>query len=223
MKTNIGEKRIISGPVSHCLSRVLPIILILFYLLPVVASTAYSRSYCLPGTSSQHLSISSGLHSQPSLCFGFGYQTSTLFSRAVDQIFFPGFSVQGSYLTNDLLLEFRGRFTFGEVDSYQIEAAGYRPVSDRFSNILAGGGIGYGGMNQKEIIIVEVNGILVPGTFYSNGKGSHAFLGAGCWLYKGTAYDIKADLDYYISLFNVKELHTPTGLRLGINVMLHTP
>ncbi len=157
------------------------------------------------------------------LGFGGGFTTATLFSRSVDQIFFPGVTVGGGYRQDEILIEFRGKFTFGEVDAYQVEVAGFRSLSPTFSRWFAGGGLGFGGMNQKELLIFEINGIPIPGVFYHNGKGLHAFMGGGVWLYQGDYFGLKADIDYYISLFNVNKIHTPTGLRFGVSVLLNAP
>lgn len=155
--------------------------------------------------------------------FGGGFTTATLFNRSVDQIFFPGFSVGAGFLREETLLEFRGRFFFGEVDAYQVEALGYKTLSPTFPRWFAGGGLGFGGMNQKELLILDLNGMPVPGVFYHNGKGMHAFIGGGVWLYKGRYYGLKADLEYFISLFNVNKIHTPTGVRFSVSAFLHAP
>ncbi|HRZ41175.1 MAG TPA: hypothetical protein P5228_00560 [Bacteroidales bacterium] len=155
--------------------------------------------------------------------FGGGFSTATLFNRAVDQVFFPGFTAGAGFLRGETILEFRGRFFFGEVDAYQIEILGYKTISPTFPRWFAGGGVGYGGMNQKELLILDLNGMPVPGVFYHNGKGMHAFIGGGVWLYKGSYYGLKGDLEYFISLFNVNKIHTPTGVRLSISVFLHAP
>ena len=155
--------------------------------------------------------------------FGGGFTTATLFNRSVDQIFFPGFSVGAGFMREETLLEFRGRFFFGEVDAYQVEALGYKTLSPTFPRWFAGGGLGFGGMNQKELLILDINGIPVPGVFYHNGKGLHAFIGGGVWMYQGRHYGLKADLEYFISLFNVNEIHTPTGVRFSVSAFLHAP
>lgn len=157
------------------------------------------------------------------LAFGMGFSTTTLFSSEVEQIFFPGFKVAATWSNPDLVVEFRGRFFFGEVDGYHIEASGFRNLTPENPRLYAGGGIGYGGMNQKELIIFDLNGQPVPGIFFHNGKGLHAFLGFGMWLYRGIGYQVKADLDYYVSLYNIDKIHTPTGLRLSLSVLLHAP
>ena len=155
--------------------------------------------------------------------FGMGFSSSTIFSSELDQFIFPGFNVFSSWSNAEMLIELRGRFFFGEIDTYQVEAAGYRPVSYGEPNFYFGGGLGYGGMNLKEFIVFDMNGKLVPGLFYHNGNGMHAFLGIGKRLKQTDYYRIKLDLDYFVSLYNVRKVRMPTGIRLSCSISLYAP
>lgn len=155
--------------------------------------------------------------------FGVGISTSTIFTSALDQVFYPGFNVSSSWSNPELLIEFRGRFFFGEMDAYQVEASGYRYLSNGEPNVYLGGGIGYGGMNLKELMVFDINGQPILGLFYYNGNGMHAFLGVGAWLKKAQMSNVKVDLDYFVSLYNVSKVRTPTGMRLSVTLILQAP
>lgn len=156
--------------------------------------------------------------------FGIGFLSSTLFSTQIDQLFFPGFNVTSTWINPELLLELRGRFTFGNIDTYQFEAAGFRNVYSSKADFFVGGGLGYGGMNLKEtLVFFDMSGVPFAGTFYHNGNGIHAFLGASAWFHKKSIFSIKTDIDYFLGLYNVKDIHTPVGVRLTITFMLHAP
>jgi hypothetical protein len=155
--------------------------------------------------------------------FGIGPSMSTLFSPNIDQVFFPGFNVSSLWSSEEYLVELRGRFFFGEVDAYCVEAAGYRPMSTYHPELYMGGGIGYGGMNLKEMLVFDINGQLLPGIFFHNGNGLHAFLGIGAWVSKQEYYRVRADLDYFLALYHVDKMRIPTGVRLSLSVSLHSP
>jgi hypothetical protein len=153
--------------------------------------------------------------------FGIGPAACYIVKSGADQPLFPGFNVMSVWHSHEWMVEFRGRFFFGEIDTYQLEAAGYRPVTDRPRGWFAGGGIGYGGMNSKELLVFNINNIPVPGLFYHNGNGFHAFLGTSRTLYVRSTYTCKVDFDYFIALYNVDELRLPSGVRVAFTLILH--
>jgi hypothetical protein len=155
--------------------------------------------------------------------FGIGPSMSTLFSSNVDQVFFPGFNVSSLWIGPEYLVELRGRFFFGEVDAYSIEAAGYRPMSTNHPALYMGGGIGYGGMNLKEMLVFDINGQPLPGIFFHNGRGLHTFLGIGAWISKQAFYQVRAELDYFLALYHVDKISIPSGIRLNLTIALHAP
>jgi hypothetical protein len=153
--------------------------------------------------------------------FGIGPAACYIANSGADQPMFPGFNVMSVWHSHEWMVEFRGRFFFGEIDTYQLEAAGYRPLSDRPRSWFAGGGVGYGGMNSKELLVFNINNVPVPGLFYHNGNGFHAFFGVSRTLAASPAYTCKADVDYFIALYNVDDLRLPTGLRFALTFILH--
>ncbi|MFO7722089.1 MAG: hypothetical protein R6V49_02600 [Bacteroidales bacterium] len=155
--------------------------------------------------------------------FGIGPTMSTLYSPNVDQVFFPGFNVSSVWSGPEYIVELRGRFFFGEVDAYSIEAAGYRPMSTNHPALHMGGGIGYGGMNLKEVLVFDINGQPLPGVFFHNGRGLHTFLGIGAWVSRQEFYQVRADLDYFLALYHVDKMRIPSGVRFSISVYLHAP
>lgn len=157
------------------------------------------------------------------LRFGMGVSTSTIFTSLVDQKLFPGFTVSSSWSNYELILELRGRFFFGDIDAYQVEAAGYRSVTNGKSGLFVGGGAGYGGMNLKELLVFDINGQPVPGIFFHNGKGIHSFVGINFWIKQAAFYSVKVDFDYFVSLYNLDRIHAPTGLRFSLTLQLHAP
>jgi len=153
--------------------------------------------------------------------FGIGPSSGILYPQNVDQIIFPGFNVMSVWHSNEWMIEMRGRFFFGEVDMYHFEASGYRPLADQDPKVFAGGGIGYGGMNRKEMIIHTINGQPVPGVFYHNGNGMHAFMGIAFNYPQNRYGSLRFDIDYFIALYNIGDIRMPSGLRLGMAMVLH--
>jgi hypothetical protein len=153
--------------------------------------------------------------------FGIGPAAGILFPQNVDQILFPGFNVMSVWHSNEWMIELRGRFFFGEVDVYHFEASGYRPLADQEPRVFAGGGIGYGGMNRKEMIIHTINGQPVPGVFYHNGNGMHAFMGVAFNYPQNRYGSLRFDIDYFIAFYNIGDIRMPSGLRLGMTMVLH--
>jgi len=166
-------------------------------------------------------SLDDGADTKPRPGFGLGPASCYIVDSGADQPLFPGFNVMSVWHSHEWMVEFRGRFFFGEIDTYQLEAAGYRPISDRPKGWFAGGGIGFGGMNSKELLIFNINNIPVPGLFYHNGNGFHAFLGVSRAIFARPVYTCKVDLDYFIALYNVDDLRLPTGLRFALTLILH--
>lgn len=78
-------------------------------------------------------------------------------------------------------------------------------------------------MNLKENLVFDINGVPVAGVFYQNGNGLHAFLGIGTWVKQTGLYHFRADLDYYLSLYNVGSIQSPTGFRFTCSMFLHSP
>jgi hypothetical protein len=155
--------------------------------------------------------------------FGLGAASCLIFSGAIDQKLLPGFNVASSWQNNEWLIELRGKFFFGEMDVYQFETAGYRPLTIRQPYLFLGGGLGYGGMNRKELMVYNINGLPVQGLFYHNGNGLHAFLGLS-WAVKQSAhFSLNADLDYFLSFYNIDNVRMPSGIRCALSVILHAP
>ncbi len=155
--------------------------------------------------------------------FGIGPATGFIVSSEVDQIVFPGFNVMSVWHSNDWMVELRGRFFFGDIDVYHFEVAGYRPLADENPRLFAGGGLGYGGMNRKETVVHNINNQPVPGLFYHNGNGLHAFLGFAFTYPSFRFVTLRTDVDYFIALYHIDEMRMPSGLRIGLTMILHTP
>ena len=155
--------------------------------------------------------------------FGLGLASCILFSSEVDQLVYPGFNVMSTWHSNEWMLEFRGRFFFGELDIYQFEAAGYRPLS--FDNPLfyIGGGLGYGGMNLKKLQIYTINNKPFQGILFYNGNGAHSFLGVSYRLPYKYMFSFRFDLDYMLTLYNIDAIRMPSGIRLVLTVILNAP
>jgi len=167
-----------------------------------------------------YVAIDSAQH-RPGL--GLGPATGLIVSPAIDQWIFPGFQVISAWHSHDWLLELKGRFFFGEVDAYHIEGAGYMPLGDVNPRFFAGGGIGYGGMNRKETKVFTINNQPVSGVFYHNGNGLHTFLGI-TYLYPATKWGaVKFDADYFLTLYHIDDIRMPSGVRLGLSLILHAP
>lgn len=172
---------------------------------------------------SELLSFDDNVETRPRPGFGLGLAACHILKSGADQPLFGGFNVMSVWHTREWMFEMRGRFFFGDIDIYQLEAAGYRPVTDRPGGWFAGGGLGYGGMNSKELLVFNINNIPVPGLFYHNGHGFHAFLGLSKAIWSKPAVTAKIDLDYFIALYTVDELRLPSGVRLALTFLLHAP
>lgn len=155
--------------------------------------------------------------------FGLGAASCLIFSGAIDQKLLPGFNVASSWQNNEWLIELRGKFFFGEMDVYQFETAGYRPLTIRQPYLFLGGGLGYGGMNLKELVVYNINGIPVQGLFYHNGNGLHAFLGMSWAVKQSSHFTLNADLDYFLSFYNIDNVRMPSGIRCALSMILHAP
>lgn len=155
--------------------------------------------------------------------FGIGLASCLILSSEVDQTIFSGFNVMSTWHSNEWMLEFRGRFFFGELDIYQFETAGYRPFSYENPLFYAGGGIGYGGMNRKKLQISSINNMPFQGLLFYNGNGAHAFLGLSYRIPYKPVFSFRVDLDYMLTLYNIEEIRMPSGIRLAITIILNSP
>jgi len=177
------------------------------------ASLETCRSSVSESEASQKISVAS---------LGLSLGTAKFFSSLPDFPVSSGFGVMASFSRPKFYFDIAGRFYFGDLDTYHLEMAAYKPIGQRTTRIVLGGGFGYGGMNLISTQFIEIAGQTYRETFVKDGNGIHLFAGPGLIFQSRKLFQLRMNAEYFFSLYHIEGFRNPSGIRLNATFIMKT-